>query len=1295
MKKYYSLALLMLFSTVLLPAQNLKKVTGKASIQAINSQQTVVQPNSKSLTNINEDFEGYTDFSMTFAPWTTTDVDLSETYGIQDITFPNMYAPMAYLIFNPTTCVPAITNPAILAHSGNKFAGCFASVTFPNNDWLISPAISLGSNSSVSFWVKSYSDQYGLERYKVGVSTTNTDPASFTIISGSNYLEAPVAAWQQKNFDLNSYNGQTVYIAIQCVSNDAFLFMVDDFVATTTISQTTTLAGLVTDAISGAPVSGALVSVAGLTDVTDASGNYSIENITAGVLNAAFSSNITTGEAPLAVSFYDQSTEGSNTVSCSKTGYETYVNNQVVIPPGETFTLNISLSPTLTDAAMRFVLNWGELPPDLDSHLDTPSIEGTVYHVFYENQGNATAAPYAALDHDVTNGFGPETMTIYQMFDGTYKFYIYDYTGGTTPITASQAVVQIYNQNGLMQTIQVPTSGTGRYWYVCDVNGATGQLTIHNNIQELSPGIGKNEMPKKEPQKDERSIISWNWTFGDGATSTLQNPSHTYQTAGTYNVSLTVNNGTATDTETKNAYISVTGGAGGTGTLNGLVTDALSGIPVEGALVTVAGLTDVTDVNGNYSIENISAGVINAAFSSNTTSGVAPLAVSFYDQSTEGTNTVSCSKTGYVTYSNNQVIIPQGGTLNLNISLTPTLTDAAMRFVLNWGELPPDLDSHLDTPSIEGTVYHVFYENQGNATAAPYAALDHDVTNGFGPETMTIYQMFDGTYKFYIYDYTGGTTPITASQAVVQIYNQNGLMQTIQVPTSGTGRYWYVCDVNGATGQLTIHNNIQELSPGIGKNEMPKKEPQKDERSIISWNWTFGDGATSTLQNPSHTYQTAGTYNVSLTVNNGTATDTETKNAYISVTGGAGGTGTLNGLVTDALSGIPVEGALVTVAGLTALTDASGNYSITNIPLGQLMANFSASQTDGVASASISFFDQSTENSNTVTCSKTGYNTYSNSQVIIPQEGSLALNISLSPELSGGQLRFVLNWSALPADLDSHLNTPSIEGNFYHIFYDNQGNATQAPFAALDHDVTSGYGPETMTIYQTFSGTYQYFVHNYDETPSITTSQAVVQIYNENGLAQTLQVPTNGTGLYWYVCDVNGSNGQITVRNVIQENAPGTFKSVYPIKKPHENNQKTINSWAWNFGDGGSSTVQNPVYTYTNPGTYTVSLTVSSGSGSDTETKTNYIHIQGVGVSELLLSDRIHLYPIPVSGNLTIESPVTIDRLTITDLAGREVIHTESSDTKITVETGQLQRGVYVLQLYTASGKVMKKFMVN
>ena len=60
-----------------------------------------------------------------------------------------------------------------------------------------------------------------------------------------------------------------------------------------------------------------------------------------------------------------------------------------------------------------------------------------------------------------------------------------------------------------------------------------------------------------------------------------------------------------------------------------------------------------------------------------------------------------------------------------------------------------------------------------------------------------------------------------------------------------------------------------------------------------------------------------------------------------------------------------------------------------------------------------------------------------------------------------------------------------------------------------------------------------------------------------------------------------------------------------------------ITHWSWDFGDGSTSTEQNPVHTYTRPGNYTVSLTVTGSSGTDVETKTDYITVQSSGMSWL------------------------------------------------------------------------------
>ncbi len=200
-------------------------------LQAASGNNTDVQLNWLS-PPMEDGFETYTNFNLTFGNWTQVDGDGSPTYTINAHTFPNQGYTGSFIIFNPSQVTPPMTGDnAIQPYSGSKFAACFSATIPPNNDWLITPKLKIVSGDMLKFRAKSYTATYGLERFKVGVSTTGTLPANFTIISAGPYLEAPTS-WTEYTYDLTAYDGMEVYLAIQCVSNDAFIFMLDNFYVT-------------------------------------------------------------------------------------------------------------------------------------------------------------------------------------------------------------------------------------------------------------------------------------------------------------------------------------------------------------------------------------------------------------------------------------------------------------------------------------------------------------------------------------------------------------------------------------------------------------------------------------------------------------------------------------------------------------------------------------------------------------------------------------------------------------------------------------------------------------------------------------------------------------------------------------------------------------------------------------------------------------------------------------------------------------------------------------------------------
>lgn len=390
-------------------------------------------------------------------------------------------------------------------------------------------------------------------------------------------------------------------------------------------------------------------------------------------------------------------------------------------------------------------------------------------------------------------------------------------------------------------------------------------------------------------------------------------------------------------------------GANSTNSISGRVKDALSNAYLAGVTVSAGGKTTTTDNEGRYALLDLPLGVVNASFSGSPTSGTAPLTVQFTDLSNDNFLTLSAALSGYITYSNNQVTLQSGEAKIIDIALSPVLSGDGMRFVLSWGEYPWDLDSHLKTPNINGIPYHVSYIEPGDSLSAPFATLDVDNTDGYGPETITIHQFFTGTYNYYVHNYSGqdiADTSLKNSNATVQIYTKDGLKATIKCPNVGEGYYWHVCDVNGATKEVTIVNTIVAVDPGppilakvsdSKKNKIyPKHNAPQNVNTINSWLWEFGDLTTSTLQNPSHIYQDAGTYTVKLTVSNTASQKTETKENYIVVSPPVTVNKTISGTVTLANQS-PLTGVRLTYAG-SGINDfvtsgADGSYSF-NIPSG-------------------------------------------------------------------------------------------------------------------------------------------------------------------------------------------------------------------------------------------------------------------------------------------------------------------------------------------------------------------------
>lgn len=180
---------------------------------------------------IAEDFESYDNFATSFGDWTLVDLDEQNTLGfVMGIDFPGENTPMSFMIFNPSATTPPLQNAS--AYSGEKCAASFCADNGASDDWMISPQIQINDEpANISFLARSYTSQYGYEQLEVAVSNGSSDPVDFTVISGDQPVDAPLA-WTPFQYSLNDYSSQVIRVAIHGVSSQNFILMLDDLMVT-------------------------------------------------------------------------------------------------------------------------------------------------------------------------------------------------------------------------------------------------------------------------------------------------------------------------------------------------------------------------------------------------------------------------------------------------------------------------------------------------------------------------------------------------------------------------------------------------------------------------------------------------------------------------------------------------------------------------------------------------------------------------------------------------------------------------------------------------------------------------------------------------------------------------------------------------------------------------------------------------------------------------------------------------------------------------------------------------------
>ena len=114
----------------------------------------------------------------------------------------------------------------------------------------------------------------------------------------------------------------------------------------------------------------------------------------------------------------------------------------------------------------------------------------------------------------------------------------------------------------------------------------------------------------------------------------------------------------------------------------------------------------------------------------------------------------------------------------------------------------------------------------------------------------------------------------------------------------------------------------------------------------------------------------------------------------------------------------------------------------------------------------------------------------------------------------------------------------------------------------------------------------------------VYSSSPLTQMANNmlaNGYSTGINLVVNPTGGEEPIADFSANKTTVAINETVSFSDESSFAPT---------------SWAWDFGDGTTSTEQNPTHSYAEVGTYTVQVTVENENGSDTEIKENYITVE-------------------------------------------------------------------------------------
>ncbi|WP_011306969.1 PKD domain-containing protein [Methanosarcina barkeri] len=260
---------------------------------------------------------------------------------------------------------------------------------------------------------------------------------------------------------------------------------------------------------------------------------YAFKETQGSLLEAKFSSNVSTGKAPLTVSFTDESTgEGI-------TSWDWDFDNDGAIDSTEQNPVH------KYTAAGTYTVN-----------LTVSNEEGSDSEVkagYIKVSSQSSAKPVAAFTASPTSGKTPLNVAFTDTSTGSPTSWFWKFGDGSKSFL--QNPIHKYSKAGIYTVNLTVKNAKGKN----TVTKTQYIKVITKPVANFNSSVtsGKTPLTVKFTDTSTGTPAKWRWDFGDGSKSFLQNPVHKYSKAGTYTVNLTVKNTKGSNTVTKTEYIKV------------------------------------------------------------------------------------------------------------------------------------------------------------------------------------------------------------------------------------------------------------------------------------------------------------------------------------------------------------------------------------------------------------------------------------------------------------------------------------------------------------------------------------------------------------------------------------------------------------------------------------------------------------------------------------------------------------------------------------------------------------------